>query len=198
MTADAIAVGQFMISRPIFCGPVVGLFLGDIIAGLYIGMIMELLWVAVVPLGNAVPPDSTVVTIGATYVAAVNGCEPANGYMLFLILCFVPAGVLYKKIDIIHRSLNSYFIPKLDMKISEGDVSFIDKTVYLSALLFVLKASVFLLLLMILGEKIIPPVFMSLGSNLQNAMSKALFFVPALGLGVAINTFLFKKSQLKR
>ena len=70
--SDATAIGQLMVSRPIFCGPVIGLLLGDFVTGLYVGILMELLWISVVPLGNSVPPDSTVVAVSATYIAATN------------------------------------------------------------------------------------------------------------------------------
>ncbi|GMO66967.1 MAG: hypothetical protein Nk1A_4790 [Endomicrobiia bacterium] len=42
-SADVIAIGQFMICRPIFCAPLLGFFMGDISAGLWIGMIVEMI-----------------------------------------------------------------------------------------------------------------------------------------------------------
>ncbi|MDR1400774.1 MAG: PTS sugar transporter subunit IIC [Endomicrobium sp.] len=39
-SADVVAIGQFMICRPIFSAPLVGFFMGDISAGVWVGMIV--------------------------------------------------------------------------------------------------------------------------------------------------------------
>ncbi|MBQ3834143.1 MAG: PTS sugar transporter subunit IIC, partial [Elusimicrobia bacterium] len=62
LSADITMFGQFMISRPIFCGPLFGYFLGDIHTGLWLGMIVEMLWINEIPMGVAVPVDLTFMT----------------------------------------------------------------------------------------------------------------------------------------
>lgn len=196
--SDATAIGQFMISRPIFCGPILGLILGDIESGLYIGMIMELLWIAVVPLGNAVPPDSTVVTVLVTYISIVTGGDSGKGYIIFLLLCLVPAGILFKKIDIIHRNLNSKFSKDLEKNIEKGDISCIDRITFLSASLFILKAVIFIFLFILIGQEVLPFIYSKLGENIKVAMEEAFYVVPAIGFGTAITIFSFKKSHNKK
>lgn len=195
--SDTVAIGQFMISRPIFCGPVIGLILGDVTAGLYAGMIMELIWINVVPLGNVVPPDATVVTVSVTYLAATMGGSE-KGYLVFLILCLVPVGILFKKLDIMHRDFNSFFVHKLDEKLAEGDISYIDKVVYFSVALFILKGIAFLLAVMWIGEKIFPYIYSLLGSSLRESLSEVFYIIPSVGLGVAITVFLFKQSPKRK
>lgn len=196
--SDATAVGQFMISRPIFCGPVMGLILGNIEAGLYAGMIMELLWISVVPLGNAVPPDSTVVAISATYIAAQTGGDFNVGYILFLLLCLVPAGILFKKIDMIHRDFNIFFSHKLDEKIDKGDISYVEKVTYLGVLIFIVKAALFLFVIMLVGEKILPVIYSKFSTDIRKSLEEAFYIIPAIGLGTLVTTFLFKKSRSRQ
>ena len=195
--SDTVAIGQFMISRPIFCGPVIGLILGDITTGLYAGMIMELIWINVVPLGNVVPPDATVVTVSVTYLAATMVGGADKGYIVFLILCFVPVGILFKKLDIMHREFNSFFVHILDEKLAEGDISYVDKVVYFSVALFILKGIAFLLVVMWLGEKIFPYIYSLLGYSLKESLSEVFYIIPSVGLGVAVTVFLFKQSPRK-
>ncbi len=196
--SDATAVGQFMISRPIFCGPVIGLILGNMPAGLYAGMIMELLWVSVVPLGNAVPPDATIVAISVTYLSAITGKDYGVGYILFLLLCLVPAGILFKKIDMMHRNYNIKLSHKLDENINKGNISYVNKVIYIGTLFFIIKAAFFLFLVLLAGERFLPIVYNLLSTDIKYALVEAYYIVPAIGLGVLVTIFVFKKSHIKR
>lgn len=197
-TSDVTAIAQIMISRPVFCGPVIGMILGDIESGVYLGMAIELLWVSVVPLGNSVPPDSTVVVVSATYIASRVTGSTDLGFLLFLIICLVPAGILFKKLDIWHRSRNSFFTRNLDEKIKEGELDFIEKYTYLSMLLFVLKGAVFTFVVILVGNIVLPGIYSALGDKIKNAFNDSFYFVLAVGFGSAITTFMFKKSRMQK
>ena len=73
---------QFMISRPIVAGPLIGLALGDPYTGLTAGALLELLWIDRIPVGPYVPPNDTFVAIlttaGAILAAPVWGIPPAS------------------------------------------------------------------------------------------------------------------------
>ena len=60
-------VGLLHIHRPVVSGLVVGLILGDVTTGLMVGGTLELIWVGMVPLAGAQPPN---VVIGGTIGAA--------------------------------------------------------------------------------------------------------------------------------
>lgn len=47
--------GYWMISRPIFAGPLIGLILGDLQTGLIVGASVELMFMGVLPIGGSVP-----------------------------------------------------------------------------------------------------------------------------------------------
>lgn len=57
LSLDVTAVGQFMVSRPIVVGPLVGLVTGHPDLGLTMGALIELLWIADVPVGAHLPMD---------------------------------------------------------------------------------------------------------------------------------------------
>ena len=52
-------VGNSMIQRPIVMGPLVGLVLGDVNAGLAVGATLELAFMGNVTIGAALPPEIT-------------------------------------------------------------------------------------------------------------------------------------------
>lgn len=64
---------QTHIFRPIFVGPVVGAIMSDFQTGLQVGVIVELMFLAVIFVGTAVPPNPTISTAIATAVAILSG-----------------------------------------------------------------------------------------------------------------------------
>ncbi|MFH1414724.1 MAG: PTS sugar transporter subunit IIC [Elusimicrobiota bacterium] len=195
--SDVTAVGQIMISRPIFCAPVLGWLLGDIETGIYIGMIMELIWIAVVPLGNAVPPDPTVVAISGTYIVCMTGDRLGTGYIAFVLLCLVPAGILFKKIDVLHRKLNIRLVYWMDDRISKGDIGSVDRATLIGVAAFFLKAAFFLFIIMLIGQFLLPFVYNGFGPGIRKAMENVFFIMPVVGLGMLINTFKPGRSRRK-
>ena len=45
--------GYWMISRPIFAGPLIGLLMGDLPTGLLVGGSVELMYMGVIPVGGS-------------------------------------------------------------------------------------------------------------------------------------------------
>lgn len=64
---------QTHIFRPIFVGPVVGLIMGDMATGFSVGVTVELMFLAVIFVGTAAPPDPTISTAIATAIAVLGG-----------------------------------------------------------------------------------------------------------------------------
>jgi mannose/fructose/N-acetylgalactosamine-specific phosphotransferase system component IIC len=86
---DLVSVPQAMISRPLVAGTVAGWLLGDIDAGLRIGVLFELFALDVLPVGAVRYPDYGPATIAAVAVAAgaanwglVLGMSAALGLVL--------------------------------------------------------------------------------------------------------------------
>lgn len=64
---------QIHIFRPIVVGPVVGLIMGDVQTGFAVGITVELMFLAVIFVGTAVPPNPTISTAIATGIAILGG-----------------------------------------------------------------------------------------------------------------------------
>ncbi len=64
---------QTHIFRPIVVGPVVGLIMGDVKTGFDVGVLVELMFLAVIFVGTAVPPNPTISTAIATAIAILSG-----------------------------------------------------------------------------------------------------------------------------
>lgn len=64
---------QIHIFRPVVVGPVVGLIMGDVATGFSVGVTVELMFLAVIFVGTAVPPNPTISTAIATGIAILAG-----------------------------------------------------------------------------------------------------------------------------
>ncbi|MGE5927386.1 MAG: PTS sugar transporter subunit IIC [Gemmatimonadota bacterium] len=77
---DLVSVPQALLARPLVTGTVTGLLLGDVEAGLRVGVLLELFALDVLPVGASWYPDYGPATVGATaYAAAVPGWEASLG-----------------------------------------------------------------------------------------------------------------------
>jgi len=109
---------QTMFSQPLVISPLVGLFLGDLTSGLKIGVLLQLMYLWVMPIGAATFPDSTVGSVvGSCGFIILSGLFPDRGNLILLvILLFVLIFCLFSGWTLIkQRQLNSKLIPKADI-----------------------------------------------------------------------------------
>ncbi|AIN65463.1 TPA: PTS N-acetylgalactosamine transporter subunit IIC [Providencia stuartii] len=62
--------------RPVVIGPIVGLILGDVQTGLLVGGTLELVWMGMVPLAGAQPPNVVIGGIIGTTFAIMTHADP--------------------------------------------------------------------------------------------------------------------------
>ena len=91
LSLDVSAVGQFMLSRPIVVGPLVGLVTGHVELGLTMGALIELLWIADVPVGAHLPLDLCMlsgisVAFACELVGRGGNAEAAITYALGIVI----------------------------------------------------------------------------------------------------------------
>ncbi|SFB12578.1 PTS system, N-acetylgalactosamine-specific IIC component [Lentibacillus halodurans] len=69
-------VGLTHIHRPVVTGLVVGLILGDVTTGLIVGGTLELIWMGMVPLAGAQPPNVVIGGVIGTAFGIIAGEDP--------------------------------------------------------------------------------------------------------------------------
>lgn len=117
---------QFMVSRPIVAAPLAGFVLGQPLVGLQVGMLVELLWLARLPVGAAVPPDDTQVSVATTVaVVALGGHLQASGIELVLtaLLVAIPLGKVGQFFDHYARHYNVRLARQVEAAFDQGSVA---------------------------------------------------------------------------
>ena len=99
---DRFQLCQVMISRPIVAAPIVGWSVGDTAAGVAAGILFELLWLRIPPVGGFIAPDVTMASIATAAVAAGVRSSTDVGVTAGVFLSFLfllPLCVVGKKVD---------------------------------------------------------------------------------------------------
>lgn len=83
-TIDFSLMGWALFTRPLICGPITGLLLGDLNTGLMMGAAIEAIYMGVANIGGSAPADPCPATILAVAFAILTGSDMSAGIMLAL------------------------------------------------------------------------------------------------------------------
>lgn len=193
---DRTAVGQCMISQPIVVGPLTGWILGDPIAGIVIGAVLELIWVLDMPVGTFVPADATISTVSATAIAALGNTGgaplPLIGFSILLTVAMAPATM---KADDIIRHWNSRLADAVMTGPGTDSGRALVRAHLFGLLVFFLKSFVLYLVFLPAGVVAVS-VFRQLPENVHLAMSLFVKLLPLLGMALVARKLSMKTIDL--
>ena len=101
-----IRFGLFFLGQPLVIGGILGLILNDLSLGLYVGSILQLMWVRSVPIGVKVQTNYTLITFLTIYFIYIFD---TNLYPVIFILVYVFA-IFAKYLEKIIKKINSYIV----------------------------------------------------------------------------------------
>lgn len=198
ISLDIMAFGQFMISRPIVCAPVFGYLLGDIQTGLWIGMIVELLWISVIPMGAAIPQDNTSVAV-LTTIWSITAFPGNKGLAMLSLIIAAPCGILFKKADIWLRYFNVKIVHWVETGVKCGNEGRINRGIYLGLILFFVKAFIFYFLLIYPGKILLQNLACIIPVKIVKGLELSWVMLPLAGMGMLLvnfrNGFLLNKCR---
>jgi mannose/fructose/N-acetylgalactosamine-specific phosphotransferase system component IIC len=185
---DIIGFGQFMICRPIFSAPLMGFLMSDISTALWIGMIAEMIWINIIPMGVAVPIDISSISILSTFWACKYFASLHEAAIWGLILA-VPFAYLYRWIDVWGRNFNTRIMHWVEKGIQNGKDGRINLGIFSGLFFFVLRAFLFYVFAMIIGGWIYENTYLKLPELVLDGLKKAWYLLPVSGFGMVIHNF---------
>jgi len=194
---DRMPVGQFMVCRPLVCAPLAGLVVGQLEAGLAIGVLAELLWLGRLPVGATVPPDDTQAAIGAVVLASLlSSGEPASAAMiLFCLLLALPLARVGQLFDHWARRRNDLLPARLERRLAAGDDAAIERT-HLSGLanfvLACLATYLFVVLVGWIAGSVLEPLVLPVVTRARIPVELSL---PLVGASVLVATLNVSRSM---
>jgi PTS system mannose-specific IIC component len=108
LSLDVTAVGQFMVSRPIVVGPLVGWFLGHPNIGLEMGALIEMIWIGDLPVGAHLPMDLMMLSgVSVAFACELVGSQfPPEAVMTYALGVTIPLAALSTEINIFVNKFN--------------------------------------------------------------------------------------------
>ena len=182
---DTTYAFQTLISRPLLAGPLLGLVTGDVMAGLQVGIFVELLFSDISPLGGIIPPSGVVAT-AITLLLYMLGIELYFGFFLGII-----AAILYSFFDALLRKNRFTWLVFVEKKITRKPTD-IKHVIAGTLLLCFCMTFMFLFVMSWLCAQSMFMVFPFLTPKTHFAFQIAYMAVPWIGLAGLIPTFRFK------
>lgn len=188
---DRVAIFQFMVSRPIVAAPLAGLALGDPMIGLQVGLLVELLWLARLPVGAAVPPDDTQVSIAATVMVIILGpLLGASGIELVLtsLLVSIPFGKVGQYFDHYARHYNVRLARQVELAFEKESIAAAEWQHLRGLVSFSLAAIATYAVILLGGLIVIPFIWPFLHQPLSYSGDWLALALPLVGIAVILGT----------
>ncbi len=197
---DRRAAFQVMVSQPIVVVPVLGLLLGNLQVAVWLGAVLQLLWMSSLLVGASVPPNETVasVAIGGMVLMFGRHVQPIDMPVLALaILIGAPLSHVGRWVDVSLDRANLHLADLAD------EAARAERPALLNRLPLIGLLRTFLATAMI----VVPAVLAGLGllAWLRPLLSGALlrsfeviavYFIPALGMAVSLSTVRRRRALL--
>lgn len=194
---DRTALFQWMVSRPIVAAPLTGWLLGDVVTGLQIGALLELLWLGRIPVGASIPPDDTQVAVGGVCLALTQPSGAGMSTAAFAVLCLLvalPFGRLGVFFDRVARRFNDRLWERADEALTTGAYGRVLR-LHLRGALHFAGASLLTFGVIVAGGwlslRILTPL---LGSELDHLLPWLLVGVPLVGVSACLSTVNFRRA----
>ena len=135
---DRTAAFQMMLHRPLVVASIMGAIFGNFAAGAQVGAVLELLYIARLPVGASVPPDDTGAAVfgGAAAAAASSSIGLDMGSFASILLLSVPCAEFGKYADRLVRRINGRIAHLTVEQVERGDPLAVEHALMAGVLLF--------------------------------------------------------------
>lgn len=185
---DVYGWGDTMISRPIVVGMLMGLALGDLTTGLVVGATIEFMYLGLLPVGAAVPPDATMATSIAASLAILSGIVPEVAAALA-----VPVAVASQSMQMLVWTGNAVLLHRADKQAEYANFKAIDRIQYTGSFLFFLQGFIPAFLAILVGVNAVKFAVESIPQWFMDSLTLAGGILPALGFAMLFNMMSSKK-----
>lgn len=181
------------LNTPIGAGFIVGLIMGNIPVGLFIGASMQLMILGVGTFGGASRIDATIGTVLATaFSISIHGMSP----QVAISSIAVPVATIMIQLDILARFTNTYFAHRIDHDIETFNYKGIERNYLLGVLPWALSRAIPVFLALAFGRGLVQSIANALNGSwawLGNGLSLAGATLPAVGFAILLRYLPVKK-----
>lgn len=197
LALDTTAVLQSLISQPIIAGSFLGWLSNDLVAGLKMGFILQLLWLSELPVGAARVPEGNLGSmIGILLMFQLKTFQTEYFYVLILIGVFYALffSAVGQGTTTLLRRWNVHILDRAMRGIEAGQTSIISKMNLAALLIHWVVYSMLILGSVIIGVYIFRPLLNIIPASWNNVAR--LVETAVLGCGAGFSFTLFNEKKL--
>lgn len=170
-----------MCSRPMMIGPLVGIALGDLEAGILMGANLELVFMGVVGIGGTQPPDAAVGTAVGTAFAIMLGAD-----MEVALALAVPIALLTSAVNPFFMSIKTLINPYIDTLIEKNNWKMIEHMVAIKSWIGILPKAVIIAVAVAAGAGSVEGLVNAIPAFITGGMSVAGGMMAAVGFAMLL------------
>lgn len=186
---DRTAACQFLVSRPIVTSFITGAILGNPELGLKIGVVLELLWLGIQPLGTALPPDDTVVAVAVPAGVIISGYDPGTSVQALWalgILIALPLSEVGRLLDVGVRRFNGRFLDAAKRWANVGNIKATERQHIMGLASFLIVFTVFSFLGVLFTTLTIRWAFPMIPEKVHTPLNLIFWTIPFFGITASI------------
>jgi len=168
-----------MISRPVAAGAIMGLVLGDLPTGLYVGASLEFVYLGSISVGAAIPPDAASATSIATALCILAKLDKDMAVSLG-----IPVASFAQMLQMFIWTINTYLMHAADKSAATGDIDGACKWHYVGMAFFFLQGFIPAFLAIWLGAPVVKSLVENMPVWLTNWLTLAGSMLPAVGFAM--------------
>lgn len=180
---DTTYFGQFLLSRPVVVGSVIGFLTGDFFLGLQLGIFTELIYLDFIPIGGIVPPSGAISAGVGTIMAHFFNMD-----IYFAFFVGIVSGILFSFVEKKVRRYRSSILPKIARLLIDGKTT-PGMVMFQSIVFQYLTVFTFLILTITIIGPLFAFISHDIPEKLHIAFKFSYFVVPWVGLSVLFISF---------
>ena len=180
---DTTYIGQFLISRPIIVGGVLGLLTGDFYLGLQLGVFTELIYLDFIPIGGVVPPSGAISAGSGVLMAYFFGVP-----IYFAFFIGILSGIAFSFIERRIRRHRGIILRAAEAAITGGKLS-PGRLIAESLIFQYLCIFTFLLVLLTVAGPALAFISFDIPEKVHIAFKFSYFIAPWMGMAVLFISF---------
>mgnify|MGYP000895680349 CR=1 FL=1 len=179
---------QSSLFAPLITGALTGVILGDPATGLAVAGTLQLMWLGLVSIGAAMPPDTITGAIVGTAFAIITGQGVSAGIAVGL-----PAAVIGQMMQNLSMTVLSLWMHRADRYAEQGDIRAVELCHLSGMLVYALSRFLPVFLAVYLGAGPVERLLNSIPAWVIDGLTVSGKVVPALGFGLLLSLMVNKR-----
>jgi len=168
-----------MINRPLAAGTIMGLVLGDLPKGLFIGASLEFVYLGSISVGAAIPPDAAAATSIATALAIISNIDKNVAIALA-----IPVASFAQMLQMFIWTINTGLMHRADKSAVVGDIDGACKWHYVGMVFFFLQGFLPAFLAVLFGAPYVADLVANMPEWITGWLKLAGSMLPAVGFAM--------------